>query len=108
MPNGFEGKLFNIIHHRGDPQTAVTLSGHTVRRQEFVVVPEMLDMGKSTIVKCAPYDDHFLYLDPVNLPGHWFAMCTCGAPAVIIGTGMLVCFQHASTGKHTTGGSRWV
>lgn len=105
----FEGATFNIIHHRGQPNTAVTLSGHTVKREEKLYLVEMnTQLGLPSVLHCAQYDDHFVYIDPENVAGRWFAMCTCGAPAVIVNSSQLVCYHHASTGHHATGGSRWV
>ena len=102
---------FSIIRHRGRPNKATTLKGREVTRSEKVFIAEM------GWLRCAPYDDHFVYLNPDTNKGTWFAMCTCGSPAVIVGASlvgepggprMLVCMEHAQTGKHTTGGSRWV
>jgi hypothetical protein len=108
MGNKSVGKYqFNIIRHRGDPQTAETLSGHTVRRQEKVFVREAIETFQSNgVILCAPYDDHFVYLDPVNEQGHWFAMCTCGSPAVVVNGNTLVCYIHTNTGSHI-GMSKW-
>ena len=135
----YAGKAFNIIKHRGDPTTAMTLSGHPVKKEEFVYikVPTPIgnyEAGDWMMVKCADYhNEHFVYLDPlffVDGPegkGHWFAMCTCGAPAVIINpkdvglthdsdadSNMLVCQAYMMSvtqfgvGRHATGdGRRW-
>lgn len=80
---------FNTVKHRGDPKSAVLESGHTVKKQEYVYFKD--EHGQYVALKCADYHGaHFLYLDPVfnddeKGKGHWFAMCTCGAPAVIVG-----------------------
>jgi len=92
----------NIIHHRGE-LNEVTFEGKKFKRVEYIF---MRDYG---MVKCAPYDDHFILYDPSHLG--WTTFCTCGAPAVIIGYdaykkdasaqgALLVCYEHASTGKH--------
>lgn len=104
---------FTIIHHRGDPTHATTVDGHKVEKREFIYVPEIGN------VKAADYHgEHFVYADPEALPplnkkGRWFAMCTCGSPAVIVGkevyksdSGLVVCYFHASFGRHTTGDGR--
>ncbi len=103
---------FSIIHHRGMQNSAVTLDGYKVERRDFVYIK---NHGK---VRCAPYDNHFVYLDPKPVrfgePERWFALCTCGSPAVIIGTKayahlgspegwMLVCHMHTMTGRHADG-----
>lgn len=89
---------YNIIKTRGDPNWAITLSGHRVEKQEFVVIPNPLDPAgyesMPVMIKCADYhNEHFVYIDPLfkrDLPEtetrqFWFAMCTCGAPAGLIG-----------------------
>lgn len=85
--------VFNIVRFRGDPKKATTLSGHTVEKKERVIIPSPFD-GSMITLKCADYhNEHFVYIDPMfdqELPKgetkrYWFAMCTCGSPAVIIG-----------------------
>lgn len=114
--NGNEPAMsFSIIKHRGDPNSATTLDGHKVYKRESVYIPEM--GGK---VRCAPYSSHFVYLDPSNKAGRWFAMCTCGSPAVITGYkaykrdassnegAMLICKYHGDYGHHQNEqGSHW-
>lgn len=115
--NIFEGATFNIIKSRGDPKVAVTLSGHTVTKQNEVYCKSPFDTESWVSIKCADYhNEHFIYVDPVyNMDsdkggkGHWFAMCTCGSPAVIVGmregevheTGLeenlLVCYHYTAT-----------
>jgi hypothetical protein len=110
------GISFSIIKHFGTPNDAVTVDGIRVHRQEKVFV---LDAAR--FIMCAPYDNHFIYLDTSKKVGRWFAMCTCGSPAVIVGYNaykkdssptsgvgispgeMLVCHIHASFGKHADG-----
>jgi len=84
---------FNIITSRGDPEHATTLSGHHVEKLERVVIPSPFASGNFITLKCADYHmEHFVYIDPMfdkTLPesetkSYWFAMCTCGSPAVII------------------------
>lgn len=106
---------FSIIKQKGDPNKATTLDGYEVYRQEKIFIPEM-----GGFVRCAPYSSHFVYLDPTNKKGRWFAMCTCGSPAVIVGYdayerdqsynegAMLVCLYHAQHGYHQNEqGSNW-
>lgn len=100
---------FTTIKHRGDPKSAVTIDGHAVRKEEKVYIPEY-----SAFVMCVDYHgEHFVYLDPSTKKGRWFAMCTCGSPAAIVGkdvykteTGLLICMFHAQYGRHTTGDGR--
>ena len=86
---------YNIIKHRGDPHTATTLTGDIVHKQEIVIIPSPLD-GTMISLDCADYHgEHFVYVDPLfakTLPESevrqiWFAMCTCGSPAVVLGPG---------------------
>lgn len=95
---------FNIIRYRGDPKETNTLKGLKVKRSETLFVPEY-----GALVKCAPYDNHFVYHDPT--PNQSAYMCTCGSPAVIAPpepTGLFVCLFHATYGHHTTGERPWI
>lgn len=110
---------FSIIHHFGSPNEAYTLDNLKVERQEYLYAGITYGM-----VRCAPYDDHFIYNDPYKVrPGidapRWLAMCTCGSPAVIVGTKvygiyaspegyLLVCMAHMTNGVHQTGGRKWI
>ncbi len=117
----FSNFTFNIATKRGSPTKAKTLSGHEVEKQEnlYFQIPGSIGSMKAgtwVSLKCADYhNEHFLYIDPLYLmegpksAGHWFAMCTCGSPAVIIEPGatkshdsqelvnMLVCYQYMLT-----------
>jgi len=90
----------NVIKHRGDPKEAILQSGHRVEKQEylFFTLPDKGDLKgeQKTMLLAAEYHmEHFLYVDPVyeegfsednpNSSGRWFAMCTCGSAAVMIG-----------------------
>jgi len=121
---------FNIIKHRGNPETATTLGGVKVQKSEYVYYRRP-DDGLMMAVKCADYhNEHFLYANPDfndGKLGAWFAMCTCGSPAVLIGEGLsggpdmaghanqlLVCYVHQTSlkasgiGRHATGdGRKW-
>ena len=91
---------FDIIHHRGDPRATTTLKGRQVTRHEALFVPEW-----GALVKCAPYDDHFVYENPDHSEGASSYMCTCGSAAVVVPPGPLglfVCLYHATYGRHTT------
>ena len=105
---------FSIIKNRGDPKSATTLSGHRVEKEENVICEDPWDVNvprRMIQIKCMDYHmEHFVYLDPAK-PGEkssWFAWCTCGAPAVIIGmeNPTLVCFFHTQFSRHVTGDGR--
>ncbi len=102
LPRG--GNKQNVIRQRGSPTEAILDSGHKIEKQEYVYFRMPNDdasaPGDWRMVKCSDYHgEHFIYLDPLyNLParpvdpnkaetgvGHWFAMCSCGSPAVIVG-----------------------
>ena len=101
--NGSEDRTpisYNIIKSRGSPTEAVTLSGHRVEKKDFVIMPNPMDSegygSKPMALMCADYhNEHFVYIDPLfekDLPKDdrrqiWFAMCTCGSPAGMIGPG---------------------
>jgi len=94
MSSESQPSKFNIIKHRQSPTTAVTETGHTVHKAEFVMVPNPMNPDQLVQVQCADYhNEHFVYIDPMfyeDLPPesaerYWWAMCTCGSPAVMIG-----------------------
>ncbi|MBC8553823.1 MAG: hypothetical protein H8D23_29790 [Candidatus Brocadiales bacterium] len=105
---------FSIIRNRGSLNEAITHDGYKVKRREMVYVPEW-----ETMVRCAPYSEHFVYLDPSGKEKRWFASCTCGSMAVITGYNaykqdaskdnmpMLLCHYHATYGVHATGDKSW-
>lgn len=108
---------FSIIRHRSNWNTAQLPDGTTVIKAEKFFVPSM-----GGFIPCAPYDDHFLYEIPKKLdamyPGSVYR-CTCGSFASVVSYSgyfmdaspqgkMFVCYIHALTGKHATGGQRWI
>lgn len=142
----FEGYKFNIIRQRASPTEIILQSGHKVIKQEYVYFQmpnaDGSGAGEWRTTKCADYHgEHFVYIDPLyNDPpfkadpnkqqtgrGHFFAMCTCGSPAVIVGPNeaafeeseaveqLLVCYVYHLTlkekgvGQHAdqTGRRRW-
>lgn len=119
---------FNIIRVRGTPNWVELDTNNgiikiTRSKEGKVYVP-----GDSfeRYVKTADYDNHFVGLTPNfdKVYGSWFAYCSCGSPAVVVGHQvykhgaspgnrddgmvageMLVCFSLASDGKHLDGSS---
>ena len=88
----FSNYKLNVIKHRGDPKEAILQSGHRVEKQEylFFTLPDKGDLKgeQKTMLLAAEYHmEHFLYIDPLyeTSSDHWFAMCTCGSAAVMIG-----------------------
>jgi hypothetical protein len=55
----------------------------TVERQDFIPFTDADNRWR--MIKAADYWEHFVYINPDTRKGSWFAMCTCGSPAVIIG-----------------------
>lgn len=97
------------VKHLGDVKEAMTLDGFKIYSRPKVNVPGY------GMITCAPYGNHFVYLHP-NFRRRlgWGTFCTCGSPAVIVGYdaykkdasnqgAMLVCYWHATTGKHADG-----
>ena len=111
-----------ILHRAGDLKSAVTADGEVVRRQE-----ELYASPEYGMVKVAGYDNQFVFIDPgyeKGIVGRSKFMCSCGSLAVIVGANvyskdaspsqagdggksgqLLVCWMHASTGKHADGSS---
>ena len=111
---------FAVIKHRGDLNHAETADGYKVERSTKVWVTEP-DGLNGRYIYCSPDSDHFIYVDPMwtKIKGRWFAMCSCGSPAVITGYDaykqygspttkeeshrageMLICMEFLRSGKH--------
>ena len=103
---------FNIITHRGTLGDVTLRSGRKVGRVDGIYVPT-----HNATIKCAPYDNHFIYelIGNERIIGAPPTMCTCGSMAMVVGHDaykndaspqgqMFVCLYHANTGKHADGG----
>ena len=112
----FKKPKFNIIRYRGTPNKATTLVGFDVERRESIFVR---GYPYDRFVPCAPYSDHFIYEVPQKYKGTSTWMCTCGSYATIVGVSgyeqdaspsglMLVCYLHATFGRHNNGGAKWI
>ncbi len=101
----------------GDLQQATLPDGTVVKRQDLIFV-----VGQG-LVKCAPYELHFVFEMPKTFMG-WGLYCTCGSIAGVVGlnaysklaaptdTGkMIVCVRHTTLkqnigiGQHADGSS---
>lgn len=69
---------FATIKSFGDKNSAVTHDGIKVERMEFIYAEGY------GVVKCAPYELHFVFEDKSKKKGRWAYMCTCGSIAGII------------------------
>ena len=86
----------NVIKHAGEVRTATLPDGTTVHREERLFVEEW-----GAFVACAPYQDHFVYLNPDTRDGSPGYLCTCGSVAVVTPpspTGMFVCMFDLNDG----------
>lgn len=93
---------FTILDNVGTPQKFTDdKTGKTIHRQDQIFVKEWGQM-----VPTAPYDDHFVYENNLNVKGTPAFMCTCGAAAVVVppfgNSRMFVCLNHATFGFHAT------
>jgi hypothetical protein len=111
-----------IIHHSNSLKSVTLEDGTVVKRQnKYYCGPEY------GIVPTAPMDNHFIFEDPGykrGIVGRSKFMCTCGSLAVIVGANvyakdasptskedgstagqLIVCWHHATFGKHVTGES---
>lgn len=87
---------FDIIKHAGEAKKATLVDGTVVNRQEFIFVP---DWG--AMVKCADYQDHFIFENPDKSEGSSAYLCTCGNVAVIAPpspAGLFVCLFDLNSG----------
>ena len=115
--NGYVAPSFHIIRTRNNLNIAETVNGNRVRREEKIFFSQY-----NRSVACAPYDNHFVFED--NLQMGWTLFCTCGAPAGIVGFQaykedasptskeedtiageMIVCMHHAKFNRHLDGSS---
>ena len=103
-------ETFNIVRQINSPTKATLFDGTIVYRKEKIFVPEY-----GGEVKCAPYDNHFVFAVPRRIKGPAY-LCSCGGMAHFIGSKdyahlsspeglMLTCMAHTSTGKHVGGSS---
>lgn len=107
------GKSPTISRNQGDLQQATLWDGTVVKRQDFIFV------DGHGLIKCAPYELHFVYASPKEHIG-WGLWCTCGSIAGVIGTQaysklmspggfMLACVRHTTVknnvgiGEHADG-----
>lgn len=107
---------FEIVRHAGQVDVGMTVDGIPVHRQDKIWVEEG---EKSRFIACPSDDMHFIFIDPnwKKIVGRWFAYCTCGSIAVIVGSlaykeysspsmegtikgEMLICYEYAQTGHH--------
>lgn len=105
-----------VVKNVGDLQKATTWDGIVVERTEYLYT------GEDGLVKCAPYELHFVYEIKDVAKRGWGLYCTCGSIAGVVGlnaysklasptdTGkMVVCIHHTATknnvgiGEHADG-----
>lgn len=113
--NQYAQPAYKVVRNVGDLQKAQLWDGTFVERQEYLYVEG------SGLVKCAPYELHFIYETPKTMKG-WGLYCTCGSIAGVVGmnaysklasptdTGkMIVCIRHTTLknniglGQHADG-----
>lgn len=104
-----------IVKVIGDLRQAELVDGTIVKRKDAIYVDGF------GLIKCAPYELHFIYELPQQFKG-WGLMCTCGSIAGVVGYGaysqlasptstghMLVCVRHTTLkqnvgiGQHADG-----
>jgi hypothetical protein len=69
---------FARVRSWGDKNSATTHDGLKVERQEFLYAEGY------GLVRCVPYELHFIFEDKSKKIGRWVYMCTCGSIAGII------------------------
>lgn len=99
-----------VVRSVGDAKRATLFDGTVVTRQDMIYVDGY------GLVKCAPYELHFIYEIPdAETHKGWGLMCTCGSIAGVVGLNayskfvsptsdgkMLVCVRHTAV-KNNTG-----
>lgn len=105
-----------VVRTVGDAKIATLVDGTKVERVEHIFVNETYGL-----VRCAPYELHFIYELPKHMMG-WGLMCTCGSIAGVVGyaaysklasptdTGLIIaCVRHTTLkqnigiGQHADG-----
>lgn len=106
MEENIFGTPPKVVRSVGDLKQ-VTVDGKEFYRQPKLFLGQ--DLGN---IKCAPYDNEFIFAD--GRRKGWTLFCTCGSPAVIVGYdvysrdasaqgALLVCYHHAAFGTHLGG-----
>jgi len=101
------------VRNVGMVREATTLDGYKVYRKERLFLKTFKEEFPEG-VPCAPYDNHFAYMDPSKKKGRWSPMCTCGSPAGVVNYdaykqdasnvgALIVCLSHSTTGRHSDG-----
>ena len=99
-----------IVRNIGDATKATLPTGEDIERKEYIFV------DGHGLIKCAPYELHFIYELPSKYKG-WGLYCTCGSIAGVVGYNaysklaaptfsgqMIVCLHHTSTKNNDTWG----
>lgn len=101
--------MANVIKNWNDPKNAVTLSGHHVKRQEYIYLK-----SHQQAYPCLQTSMHFVYYDPTTPRGSTL-MCTCGSSAGVfgyegykrwaswMGNEVIACTEFIQQGKHNDG-----
>jgi len=69
---------FARVRSWGDKNSATTHDGIKVEKQDLIYAEGY------GLVKCVPYELHFIFEDKSKKKGRWAFMCTCGSIAGII------------------------
>lgn len=104
----YKAKRLKVIHVRGELNEVQLEDGSKRTRQPFFFVPEY-----GGLIEAAPYDNHFIFANPIEMKDYISFQCTCGSPAVAVGSRayakdasptdnglLMVCLVHQTTGKH--------
>jgi len=99
---------FARIRSWGDKNSAITHDGVKVERRDFYFAEGY------GMVRCVPYELHFIFEDTSKKIGRWAFMCTCGSIAGIISYEeikslmsveyngyVLACIAHTSSKQNT-------
>jgi len=111
----FSQPAYKTVRNVGDLKQATLWDGTIVERAGYIFV------GGYGLIRCCPYELHFIYETPQYIPG-WGLYCTCGSIAGVTGlasysklisptsTGhMIVCIRHSTLkqnegiGRHADG-----
>lgn len=90
------------VRNVGSPKICYVKNPYTGAEIEVQYQEHIFITAEYGIIQCINDGQHFTFLDPVQISPldpvtrRWFALCSCGSPAQIIGSNPVA--------KHTSGG----
>lgn len=90
-PHSNPNVSFSVVRNIGNPKVCYVQNPYNKETEYTVQYQEKVWFDNYGMVECINDGAHFTFLDPVKispldpLTQRWFALCSCGAPAVLVG-----------------------